>query len=35
MSIDDRIDEAIDNILYYPKIFVKSIVDYCFRKNKS
>ncbi len=29
MSIDDKIDEAIDNILYYPKILFKKIYNYC------
>ncbi len=30
MSIDDKIDLAIDSILYYPKLLFK----YCFRKSK-
>ncbi len=33
MSIDDKIDLAIDNLLYYPKIAIKTIFNYCFRKS--
>ena len=34
MSIDDKIDDAVDWILYYPKYMSKILLNYCCRRSK-